>query len=637
MKQIVLGTAGHIDHGKTSLVRALTGVDTDRLKEEKARGITIELGFASLTLDSGQKVAVVDVPGHEKFVKNMVSGATGIDLVAMVIAADEGVMPQTREHLDICSLLSVKHGLVVLTKIDLVDSEWLELVEEDVREFLAGTFLEGAPVVKVSSATGQGLDELKKVLDQLCQQVPERSGGSIFRLPVDRVFSMKGFGTVVTGTLASGSVKVGDPVEVYPRGAKSKVRGIQVHNQAVESARVGMRTAVNFQGLDRQALQRGDVVAAPGSLFPSYMVDVALHLLESAPRPLKNRTRVRFHAGTAEVMGNVILLEADELAPGGDALAQLRLDAPLALVKNDRYVIRSYSPVHTIGGGRVLNPVPGKHKRKRPEVIESLKRQKDAPPEELLPLLARQAGYAGVSFADLLVMTDLSAKKLGAELSRLLSQKELILVDKETRTVVSREVLSTLEQKAADILSAYHEANPLNAGLPRQALKSRLAGYVSPKVFTLLLDVVQDAGTIRVAEDTVSVSTHNVSLGEDLSEAREKIRAAYAAGGLTPPWFKELKGKVGVSPALATDVLKHLVEEGELVKVKEDLYFDAAAIESLKKRVIAHLKEHGELTPPQFKETTNASRKYAIPLLEYLDAKKITLRVGDVRKLRQEG
>ncbi len=635
MKQIVLGTAGHIDHGKTSLVRALTGVDTDRLAEEKRRGITIELGFASLTLPSGQRVAVVDVPGHEKFVKNMVAGATGIDIVAMVIAADEGVMPQTREHLDICSLLSVSHGLVVLTKVDAVDEDWLAMVEEDVREYLSGTFLENAPLVKVSSVTGQGLDDLKRVLDNLCRQVPERSGGSLFRLPVDRVFTMKGFGTVVTGTLASGSVRVGDPVMVYPRGARSKVRGIQVHNEAVEEARMGMRTAINFQGLDRMAILRGDVVAAPDSLRTSYMVDVSLRLLASASKPLKNRSRVRFHAGTSEIQGNVILLSANELAPGEEGPAQIRLDTPVALVANDRFVIRGHSPVNTLGGGVILNPVPPKHKRMKEGVIESLSRQREAPPGELILLHAREAGYAGVSLGDLLVMTDLSARKLTEEAGKLLSNKELILADRETRTYIHKEVLAELTEKARSILADYHKANPLKAGMPKQEVKSRLGAFVPPKVFHLLMLAMEASGAVKSAEDLVSLSTHEVNLGEDLAQAKEKIRRAYEEGGITPPWFKELQDQLGISQKLAKDVLLHLVEEGVLVKVKEDLYFDARALEALKARVVAHLKKEGELTPTQFKDMTQASRKYVIPLLEHFDAKKVTLRVGDSRRLRE--
>ncbi|MDX9818518.1 MAG: selenocysteine-specific translation elongation factor, partial [Desulfococcus multivorans] len=361
--QIILGTAGHIDHGKTTLIKALTGINTDRLKEEQRRGITIELGFAAFDLPGGRHVGIVDVPGHEKFVKNMVAGATGIDIVAMVIAADEGVMPQTREHMEICALLGVRHGLVVLTKVDLVDEEWLELVMEDIRDFVQGTFLEDRPIVPVSSVTGRGMDDFVAALEQLSREVPERSSSGIFRLPVDRVFTMRGFGTVITGTLISGRVSVGETVMLYPSGITAKVRGIQVHNQAAEAAEAGMRTAVNFQGLEKTVVNRGDILSTPAALAASYMVDVMFHYLKSNRKPIKNRTRVRFHTGTSEVLGNLILLDTEELVPGESAPAQLRLETPVALVKDDRFVARSYSPVRTVGGGKVLNPIPVKHKR----------------------------------------------------------------------------------------------------------------------------------------------------------------------------------------------------------------------------------------------------------------------------------
>ena len=433
MKQIILGTAGHIDHGKTALVRALTGIDTDRLKEEKERGITIELGFAHLELPGGQHLGVVDVPGHEKFVKNMVAGATGIDIVALVIAADEGVMPQTREHMEICTLLGVRHGLVALTKVDLVDEEMLELAQEDIREFARGSFLEDAPILPVSAVSGQGLPEFIAALDRLSRQVPDRPASSLFRLPVDRVFSMKGFGTVITGTLVSGRVQVGDPIMIYPTGITSKVRGIQVHNLSVNAAEAGQRTAVNFQGLDKEAIRRGDVLASPLALKPSYMVDVHFRYLASTTKPMKNRTRVRFHTGTSEILGNLILLEQDELAPGRETVAQLRLDAPVAVVKGDHFVVRSYSPVRTTGGGQVLNPIPPKHKRFKPEIIAGLKSILQSSPEQLIDFHIEAAGPAGVSFSNLRLMTSLTDKQLDAALQALMSSRTAVQVDKEAQ------------------------------------------------------------------------------------------------------------------------------------------------------------------------------------------------------------
>jgi selenocysteine-specific elongation factor len=548
LKQIILGTAGHIDHGKTSLIKAITGTDTDRLKEEKERGITIELGFASLDLPNGQHVGIVDVPGHEKFVKNMVAGATGIDIVVMVIAADEGVMPQTREHMEICTLLGIKHGFVALTKMDMVDEEWLELAMEDVRDFTAGTFLENTPIVPVSAVKEQGLQEFSRVLETICNQVPERSMSSLFRLPVDRVFTMKGFGTVITGSLISGRVQVGDTVMIYPSMVTAKVRGIQVHNQGVSMAEAGQRTAINFQGLEKAAINRGEMLALPGTLKPSFMVDLQLQYLASNKKPIKNRTRVRFHTGTSEILGNLVLLDREELPPGEKAAVQLRLDEPVCLVKDDRFVIRSYSPVRTIGGGQVLNPIPPKHKRFKTDVVQGLQSIGERSKEEL---------------------------------------------------------------------------------------KTKLPPNLSPKLFNLLMNQMLKDGEINVVEDTVHLASHTVALGADQEDIRDKILKTYRESGLQPPYFKELGKQLTADPARARDVLNLLVKEGRLVKVKEDLFFDADAVTRLKQRLVEFLTVNGEISTPQFKEMTAASRKYVIPLIEFFDAQNFTIRIGDIRKLRK--
>src|SRR5918999_1795344 len=363
MKQVVMGTAGHIDHGKTQLIKTLTGIDTDRLKEEKERGITIDLGFAHLRFADDTEVGVIDVPGHERFVRNMLAGVGGIDLVMLVIAADEGVMPQTREHLAICQLLRIKDGLVALTKTDLVDEDWLELVSEDTREFLKGTFLEGKPIVPVSAKTGQGIDDLRRGLQTLVARVPPKQLEGKFRLPVDRVFTIRGFGTVVTGTLFSGTIRVEDRIEIYPKGIEAKIRGIQVHNASVAEAVAGQRTAINLQGIDKVELGRGDVLGHPGEFASTFMLDAVLQHLADAPRPLRHRARVRLHLGTSEIMGRVMLLDRDELAPGEEAYVQFRLESPAVALPRDRYVIRSYSPVQTIGGGILLEVQPRKHRR----------------------------------------------------------------------------------------------------------------------------------------------------------------------------------------------------------------------------------------------------------------------------------
>ena len=635
MKQIILGTAGHIDHGKTSLIKALTGTDTDRLKEEKERGITIELGFASLDLPSGQHLGIVDVPGHEKFVKNMVAGATGIDMVVMIIAADEGVMPQTREHMEICTLLGVSHGFVALTKIDMVDEEWLELALEDVTDFVEGTFLEGSPIVPVSSVTGAGIDKFTSILDEMCTQVPERAISSLFRLPVDRVFTMKGFGTVITGSLASGKIKVGDMIMIFPSMVTSKVRGLQVHNQSVNEAEAGQRTAINFQGLEKTAINRGEVLARPDTLIASYMVDIDLQFLSSNKKPIKTRTRVRFHTGTSEILGNLILLDREELAPGESIVAQLRLDAPVSLIRGDRFVIRSYSPVRTIGGGQVLNPIPRKHKRFRQEITDGLKRLIELKNEELVDFYVDMAGFLGASFTELMLMTNQTEKKLDNMLQALLSKKSLILLDRDSRVYIHQNQFENLKNQLQEHLAEYHASNPLKAGMPKEELKSKIPSTLSPKLFNLLLNQMLKSNEVVAEEENVRLSNHKVELAIDQEEVSKKILNTYRTSGLQPPYFKELSKELDIDGARAKDVLMLLVEEGKLIKVKEDLFFDKDAVEALRSRLVKFLTEQGEINTPQFKEMTGASRKFVIPLIEYFDSKNVTIRVGDIRKLRR--
>ena len=634
MKQIILGTAGHIDHGKTSLIKALTGINTDRLKEEQLRGITIELGFASMDLPNGQHLGIVDVPGHEKFVKTMVAGATGIDMVVMVIAADEGIMPQTREHMEICTLLNIQYGLVVLTKCDMVDEEWLELVTEDVRAFAAGSFLENAPILPVSSLTGQGIPELIQALESLSAAIPERSTTNLFRLPVDRVFTMKGFGTVITGTLISGTIHVGDAVMIYPSGVTSKVRGIQVHNAAVEQAVSGMRTAINFQGLEKASINRGDVLSSPQALTPSFMVDIDLHYLKSNKKPVKNRTPIRFHTGTSEVLGNLILLDCEELSPGTTTAAQLRLDEPIAVVKDDRFVIRSYSPIRTIGGGAILNPIPQKHKRFKPEVFEGIQKLVDLSPEEVLTHHAQQAGYQGISFSDLRIMTNTSDKKLEGVIQRLLSDKVLLVIDRDQRVYIHRACFEQLLADADNLLNVFHKSNPLKPGMPKEELKSRLPPQISPKLFTLMIQQMIKTGRMIQEENVVRLATHRVSLGQDQTDIRKKILDVYQQSALTPPYFKEFCKTQGLDETQSKQILHVLVDEGLIVRIKEDLYFHQEAIATIRKKLVDFLNTHGEITTPQFKDMTGASRKYVIPIIEYFDARNVTIRVGDIRKLR---
>lgn len=637
MKQIILGTAGHIDHGKTTLIKALTGIDTDRLKEEKERGITIELGFAHLQLPDGQELGIVDVPGHEKFVRHMVAGATGIDLVALVVAADEGVMPQTREHLEICELLQVKQGIVVLTKTDLVeDTDWLELVEEDIRDFLQGTFLASASIIPVSAASGDGLPRLLEELQSLCVSVEGRSSSGDFRLAVDRVFSMRGFGTVITGTAISGKVKTGDTLFVYPQQFKAKVRGIQVHNREVSEAISGQRTAINLQGVEKAALERGNVLAAPESLISSYMVDVRYQHLADAPRVIKNRAKVRFHTGTSEVMGTFILLDNDELTPGARAYAQLRLDKPIAVRSGDRFVLRSYSPMRTIGGGQILHPTPKKRRRKVADTLEALTVLDGGGPSEMVELYLKDSGSGGIAERELTILANVTDKELRRLLQDLMSRGEVIQFDRESHRFLHREVLNKLTQMIKEQLEEFHRRQPLRSGMSKEELFARMPGGVDAKLFNEIIQRLARNDDIVQEKDLVRLSSHKVALAGMQQKVREKLESIYRQAGLQPPFFREVAQSLGVSDGEARQILNWMLEQGLLVKVKEDMYFHRGVLEELRQRLLDFFGEQEEITTSQFKELTQTSRKYTIPLLEFLDTTRFTIRVGDVRRLRHK-
>jgi selenocysteine-specific elongation factor len=632
---IILGTAGHIDHGKSALIKALTGVDPDRLKEEKLRGITIELGFADLTLPSGQHLGIVDVPGHERFVRHMVAGATGMDLVALVVAADEGVMPQTREHLEICQLLRVKLGLVVLTKIDLVEPDWLELVAEEVREALKGTFLEGAPLVPFSAVTLEGRDELLETLAELAARVPPKPAKGIFRLPVDRVFTIKGFGTVVTGTAISGALKVGEAAAIYPPGFKARVRGLQVHGQAVEQAVAGNRTAINLQGLEKEELERGMVVASPGTLISSRRLDAYLEVLASAPRPLKHRQAVRLHTGTSERVAMPLLLDADELAPGASGYVQFFLREPLALKPGDRLVVRSFSPAFTWGGGIVLHVNPPRHKRRAPEVLAGLATLEKGEPEEVLRLYLEEAGAAGRSRAELIALLPWDATDLANLLNRLTLQSQVIFYDPENHRYVLAATAQTLQQEIQQLLTAYHRKHPLKPGLSKEELRRQLPPQMEVRLFNYLLTNLAGKKQIVQDKDLVRLASHKVKLAVDQEDFINKADALYRQGHFSPPTLKEVAAAVNVPPEKIKQLLQVLVNQSRLVKVKEDLYFHQEAISDLKAQLVDFLKKNQEITVVQFKDLTQTSRKFSIPLLEYFDGTRVTVRVGETRRLRE--
>ena len=635
MKKIILGTAGHIDHGKTTLMKALTGVDLDRLKEEKERGITIELGFTSLTLPSGQRVGIIDVPGHEKFIKNMVAGVGGIDLVLLVIAADEGVMPQTREHLDICRLLAIRRGLIALTKIDLVDEEWLALVREDVRQFVQGTFLEKEPIIALSSATGKGIPELLSSLDAIVAEIQERPSSGTLRLPIDRVFTMKGFGTVVTGTLMSGAVFLGDEVEILPIGVRAKVRGIQVHNESVDTVGAGVRTAINLQGTEKSRIERGEVLAAPGTALPTKRVDASIDYLAAAPRPLKNRTRIRFHSGTAEVMGEARVLAADELLPGQAGFIQILLEQPVVLFPHDRYVLRSYSPVDTIGGGEILDNLPPRHKRTDAAIGGRLQVLQQADPGKALAVFCKEAGLKGLTGAQIQARLGLDSARQQALVEKLLKAGQITAFSREPLLVADPQAIRELEQLVQQELKDFHAKNPLKVGMLREELRARLPYDTSEKLFSQVIEKLVEKNKIGSSKEYLFLAGRSPVLQDAQKDLQKKILDACQKGALTPPTVKELAEKLNVVEKVLMSMLEIGVREGQLVKVSEELYFNAASITKLTGDVVDFLEKNGEITTQGFKELTGLSRKFMIPLFEYLDKAKVTVRIGDKRVLRK--
>jgi len=634
MKHLILGTAGHIDHGKTSLVKALTGTDTDRLKEEKARGITIELGFAHLELPDGIEFGVVDVPGHEKFVRAMVAGVAGMDLVMLVIAADEGIMPQTREHLDILRLLGVHSGLVALTKSDMVESDWLPLVEEEVREFVAGTFLETAPIVPVSSKTGAGLDALKAELALLAEGAAEKKRDGAFRLPVDRVFTVAGFGTVVTGTLLAGEIKLGDELELLPAGHCGRVRGIQAHGAKTDIGQAGQRLAVNLQGIDLDQAHRGDVVVPAGLFRTTRRVDVRLDHLASASRDLKHRSTVRFHSGTSEVTAQVILLEHDQLLPGSTGYAQLRLEEPLLLVSGDPYLIRATSPSVTIGGGIVLDPFPPARRRRSEDALKLLEALDATEHQKTCTLIVTQSLLSGISFDEIVLRSGISRKQAETALQGLLAAGELVQMTREPRIFLARTAFNSLKLLLLDELSSYLTANPLKEGIGKEELKTRIPKRSDQRFFApLIADLEKEAKLLVERELVRPVGAQKQSTAQS-TNLGARICTLLAERGIEPPTIKELAGITGSTEKEVRDHLAVITREGALTRVSGDIFYDSSVLNTIREQLVRHLEARQEIIPSEFRELTGLSRKFMIPLLEYFDSQKLTIRIGDKRILR---
>ena len=622
MRYVILGTAGHIDHGKSSLVKALTGIDPDRLKEEKERGITIDLGFADLSYPDGLTVGIVDVPGHERLVKNMLAGAGGIDLVLLVIAADEGVMPQTREHLHICNLLKIKSGIIAITKADLVEKDWLDLVEDEVKKFVKGTFLEGATIVPVSSRTMVNIDLLKEKIRETALNVDPKPTKGLFRLPIDRVFTLKGFGTVVTGTAISGSISLDEDVDVLPSNISSKVRGLHSHGKPITTAYAGQRVAINLQGVDKEALNRGDAVVVPGRLTPTKKIDATVELLADAP-VLKSKTLVHFHVGTSETTARIILFGSNELKAGESCYGQFRLRDPIIAMAGDRYIIRRFSPVDTIGGGEVLDPLS--YRRTYKEGLEDLVTFEKGTLSEKIAVKVKRSGIHGITVLIIEGWIKAEIPSIKEAIRELKGKGILIQVDD---MLIHKTAFDSFREKTKKLLDDFHKKNPLKPGMLKEELRAKLT--LEPRLFSHLVSSLKD---IVLDKELVRLSTFKAALSGGDETVQTRLLDLLEKAGFQPPTKEELSQSLKIDQKRFADILKLMSKEGSLIRINESVYLTSSTYKQMIENLRSFFSSKPDMTVAEFRDVLQTSRKYALPFLEYLDSNKITMRVGDVRKL----
>jgi len=629
MKSVVVGTAGHIDHGKTALVKALTGMDADRLEEEKRRGITIDIGFAHFELPApdGSKLRLgfVDVPGHERFVRNMLAGVGGIDLVLLVIAADEGIKPQTREHFEICRLLGIRRGITVLTKSDAVDAETLEVVRLEVEEYVRGSFLDAAqsPMVAVSSLTGAGLNELKSALARVASEVAAKNSGALVRLPIDRVFTMKGFGAVVTGTLVAGTIRKEEELEVFPSGKRVRVRGVQVHGLPAEAAVAGQRTALNLAGVSTEDLARGMTLATEDTFHSTARVDALLSLLPSA-KPFKDGARVHFHAYTTEAIAEARLYGTKQLKPGDEAYAQLRFAEPMLLLPGDRFIVRQFSPVVTIGGGVVLDGSPRTRKPRAEDAIAFLKIMRDGSPEQVLGARVTRQGAIGLHLDD--IPGEMNVRREDA--TKLAAKAGLVWCDS---ALVAPAAFLEAKTDVLQALKKFHDANPLVAGMSKEELRDRVD--LGPEVFYSVLGRLAEEKKLEAVGELVRLPGCGVVMKDEEAESKKIIEQAFASAGLKVPSLKEVLAGLKVDKIRAQKIVTLLLRDRVLIKISEELVFHQSALMDLRHKIVALKASAPRIDVARFKDMTGVSRKYAIPLLEYLDRERVTRRVGDEREI----
>jgi len=636
MKHTVIGTAGHIDHGKTMLLKALTGIDADRLPEEKARGMTIDLGFVFF----GKNVAIIDVPGHEKFIKNMLAGVSTIDLVIFVIAADDGIMPQTKEHLEILHLLEIKNGIIALTKIDLVDKEWLELVKDEIAKFVEGTFLENAPIIPVSGTTGEGLPEFKEALLKVIDNAPAKSDKGIFRLWIDRVFMLKGIGTIVTGTVLSGTLKVGDKLELLPQGEEIRARKIQVHNEEVEECHIGERVGINIIGVELSEIKRGNVLAESGYFNATSMVNAKLYLLKDAKKPLKNKTRIRFHVGTIELLGRLILLNKKVLNPGESTFVQFRLEVPVSADRGDHYIIRSYSPVVTIGGGTIVEVHTQKLKYLPGEELKELEKLENGDPKQiLLYILARsqiELKFVNKLTAEISVTHNVM-KNIVVELIE--DGVITVVMERPTMGIVLTEHLEEAQNNLINFMKQYHQQFPLRRGLKQSELKTKLFKKIDAPVFDAILAPLIAKNMVKVHEEVIFLSNHTITFTPNQEEIKNKIEELYFKGKYVTPSEEEvIEQFLEIQKNEIMNIRTGMIELGILIEIKKGtekpVIFHAKHVEEAENLLVDILKKKGEIKLFEFREMINSTRKFTLPLLLYFDSKGVTERDGDVRRLK---
>ena len=631
MKHIIIGTAGHIDHGKTTLIKALTGRNTDRWEEEQRRGITIDLGFTYFDLPCGDRVGIIDVPGHERFINNMVAGVVGMDLVMLVVAADEGIMPQTREHMDILGLLGIEKSILVINKCDLVDEEWLELVEEEIKEELEGTFLEHAPVVKISAATGQGIPELISTIEELtADDVTEKDTQTIPRLPIDRAFSISGFGTIITGTLLSGTIAKDTSLMMYPIGKECKIRSIQVHGQDVDKCYAGQRVAINLSNVKKSELKRGCVLAPPNSMKNTMMLDVKMNVLPSSMRILTNHSRLHLFTGTSEILCRAILLDQEELGPGESGYVQLRLEEEIAVRRGDKFVVRFYSPMETIGGGMILEPNPEKKKRFQEDAIEELKQKESGSSADVIALHAKQHGDTMVTLQELAKLTALSIEEVTEDVEELKAEGTVYtFAMKKDIYVWHRSDEAEGTEKILGTLAEYHKKYPYRPGMKKAEIHMTFFKKIKQNVFDLYIDMLAEQETVRRHQEFLSLPTFEIQKDATYQKAEKIICDTFQQAAYDFAKFSEIDFK-GIDRGTADDIIMGMVERQEVVKLAEDMYTLSSFVENAKEKIIERLKENGGvITIAEVRDMFGTSRKSAKPLLEYMDSIKVTKKTGE--------